>query len=265
MNRSFAGQMPEFYDRFLVPAMFEPFARDIARRLQGMQSGHVLEVAAGTGVVTRALARTLPAAVAVTATDLNAAMLAQARSHAGMERVQWQAADALSLPFANQQFDYIVCQFGVMFFPDKVAAFCEALRVLRPGGHFLFSVWGSREGSAWDVVVTVVGQFLSRDPASLIAPAYKDVATAEANLAAAGFASITAEEVVQSTHYRSPREAAVGQCHGGLVRSAIDSQMPDRLDEITEATTAAIAARFGGGPFESPLHAILFTAARPSR
>src|SRR5690349_13073332 len=135
MSRSFAGQMPEFYDRFLVPVMFEPFAQDLAQRLQGVPSGHVLELAAGTGVVTRALARILPAAVAITATDLNPAMLDQARSHAGLARIQWQEADALALPFADQQFDYILCQFGVMFFLDKVAAFREALRVLRPGSR----------------------------------------------------------------------------------------------------------------------------------
>ena len=111
------------------------------------------------------------------------------------------------MPFADQQFDYIVCQFGVMFFPDKVAAFREALRVLRPGGRFLFSVWGSREGAVWDVVVTVVGQFLSRDPASLISPPYNDVATVQADLAAAGFASIIAEDVIQSIRSRSPRRA----------------------------------------------------------
>src|SRR5215831_4029660 len=125
MNRSFAGQMPEFYDRFLVPIMFAPFAQDLAQRLHGMLSGHVLELAAGTGVVTRALTRTLPAAVAITATDLNPAMLMQAKSHAGLERIQWQEADALSLPFADQQSDHIVCQFGVMLFPDKVAVFRE--------------------------------------------------------------------------------------------------------------------------------------------
>src|SRR5438477_481310 len=148
MNRSFAGQMPELYDRFLVPVMFEPFAQDLANRLQGILSGHVLELAAGTGIVTRALARTLPAPVAITATDLNPAMLDQARSHAGLERVQWQEADALSLPFADQQFDHIVCQFGVMFFPDKVAAFREAMRVLRPGGRFLFSVWATARAAS---------------------------------------------------------------------------------------------------------------------
>jgi hypothetical protein len=113
------------------------------------------------------------------------------------------------------------------------------------------------------VVVTVVGQFLSRDPESLVSPPYNDVATVQADLAAPGFASITAEDLIQSTRSRSPREAAISQCHGGLVRAAIDAQMPDRLDEITEAAAAAIAARFGSGSIESPLHAILFTAARP--
>jgi len=263
MNRSFAGQMPEFYDRFLVPMMFAPFAQDLARRLHGMASGNVLELAAGTGILTRALVRTLPRAVAITATDLNRAMLDQAKSHPGLERVQWQEADALSLPFADQQFDFAVCQFGVMFFSDKVAAFREALRVLRPGGRFLFSVWSNREGSVWDVAVTVVGRFLSREPASLVASVYNDVATVQADLNAAGFEAIAAEDVIQFTHASSAREAAISQCHGGLIRAAIDAQMPDRVDEITDAASAAIAAQFGSGPIESPLHAILFRAARP--
>src|SRR5438874_12739240 len=136
MNRSFAGSMPEFYDRILVPVMFGPFALDLAERLRGITTGQVLELAAGTGVVTRALARLLPAEASITATDLNPAMLDRAKSHRGLDRVQWQVADALALPFADRQFDCVVCQFGVMFFPDKRAAFREARRVLRPGGEF---------------------------------------------------------------------------------------------------------------------------------
>jgi SAM-dependent methyltransferase len=130
MNRSFAGSMPEFYDRFLVPVMFEPFALDMASRLKGVQSGHVLEMAAGTGIVIRALAAVLPGSVSITATDLNPAMLKQAQSYAELERVVWRDADALSLPFPDQVFDYVICQFGVMFFPirrqrsAKPFAFC---------------------------------------------------------------------------------------------------------------------------------------------
>jgi len=264
MNRSFAGSMPEYYDRILVPVMFEPFARDLAARLQEMKSGHVLELAAGTGIVTRALAQTLRPDVAITATDLNPAMLDRAKSHPGLERVRWREADALALPFPDRLFDCAVCQFGVMFFPDKRVAFREALRVLRPGARFLFSVWGHREGSVWEVATNVVGELLSRDPASLVSPAYNDVAVVHADLSAAGFGSITDEDVIKLTHSSSARDAAVSMCHGGLVRAAIEAQAPGRLDEITDAATTAIAAHFGSGPIESPLHAILFTAVRPT-
>ena len=147
MNRSFSGSLPEFYDRHLVPMDFEQFARLMAEQVRTMASGDLLEIAAGTGVVTRALARTLPAPVTITATDINPAMLARARSHAGLERVKWQEVDALALPFADRSFDCVLCQFGVMFFPDKAQAFRETLRVLRPGGRYLFNVWGSLDGT----------------------------------------------------------------------------------------------------------------------
>src|SRR5436190_8363824 len=208
MNRSFAGSMPEFYDRILVPAMFEPFALDLAERLRGITTGQVLEVAAGTGVVTRALARLLPAEASIMATDLNPAMLDRAKSHRGIERVTWQEADALALPFDDRQFDCVVCQFGVMFFPDKRAAFREARRVLRPGGRFLFSVWGDRKDSPFEVVAQVVGERLSRDPASLVSPPYNDVDMVRGDLASVGFSSMAVEEIMKVTHSNSARDAA---------------------------------------------------------
>ena len=262
MNRSFAGSMPELYDRVLVPVMFEPFAQDLAERLHGMTSGHILEIAAGTGVVTRALTRVLSPEVAITATDLNPAMLDRAKSHSGLDRVQWQEVDALALPFGDRLFDCILCQFGVMFFPDKQAAFREALRILRPGSRFLFSVWGKREGSVWEVATNVVGEFLSRDPASLVSPPYNDIAVVRTELLAAGFARIAVEEITKLVRASSAREAAVSICHSGLVRAAIEAQMPNRLDEITEAATTAITPRFVAGPIESPLNAPPFTAMR---
>jgi SAM-dependent methyltransferase len=262
MNRSFAGSMPEFYDRFLVPVLFEPFASEMAKRLDTLAAGDLLEVAAGTGILTRALARTLSPSVRITATDLNPAMIARARTHAGLERVTWREADALALPFDDRTFDCVVCQFGVMFFPDKRTAFREILRVLRPGGWFLFSVWGDRRGSVQQIAATVVGHYLSRAPASLISPHYSDIPAVEADLIAAGFRSVTAEHVAKRGLSASAHDAAVASCHGGLLRAQIDQHAPNRLDEITAAAAAAITETFGPGEISDPLNAVLFSARR---
>jgi SAM-dependent methyltransferase len=264
MGHTFAGSMPEFYDRFLVPFMFAPFACDMAARLSGLVSGHLLELAAGTGAMTHALAATLPSGVRITATDLNPAMLVQAQTHAGSQRIAWQEADAQALPFAEQMFDAVLCQFGVMFFPDKQAAFREALRVLRRGGRLLFNVWGQREGTVQHEASLAVGQALGRDPSTLLAPPYNDVEAVRADLTAAGFSAATAVPVEQHSFSALAHEAAVASCHGGLLRAAIERDAPNRLAAITDQAAAAIAARFGDGPIEVPLYAIVFTAQRPA-
>ena len=263
MNISFSGAMPQLYDRFLVPLQFEPFAQDLAQRLANVTSGRLLELAAGTGVVTRALARSLPAAVEIVATDLNPAMLEQAKCHAGLERVVWREADAMALPFPDAAFGDVVCQFGVMFFPDKRAAFRETRRVLRPGGRFVFNVWGDKTGTARLLAEQVVGEKLARDPASLVAPEYNDVETIRGDLTAAGFASVSVETVSKKTRAPSAREAAIANCHGGMLRAHIDKLAPGRLDEITDAVETAFAARFGDGPVEAPINAILLIAVVP--
>ena len=263
-TRAYLGSWPEFYDRLLVPVLFEPYARLLAGRLQGMTSGNVLEIAAGTGVVTRELIRTLPEEVGITATDLNQPMLDRAQSYAGAERVRWQQADALALPFGDGSFECIVCQFGVMFFADKQAAFREALRVLKPDGHFLFSVWDRREEIAIQYIASeVVGRLLSLDPGSLLSPPYHDRVAVYSDLTAAGFVSISIETLPERSRTNSAREAAIATCHGSMLRSHIESHAPDRLEEITNAVTTAVAERYGTGPIDAPMQAILFTSFRP--
>jgi ubiquinone/menaquinone biosynthesis C-methylase UbiE len=263
MNRSFSGSMPEFYDRFLVPFQFEQFASDLVERVRTMTEGKLLEIAAGTGVVTRALARSLPASVEITTTDLNPAMLAWARSYPGLDRITWQEADAMALPFADNEFDQVMCQFGVMFFPDKLAGFREAFRVLRPSGEFRFNVWGDMTGTVMQLAREVIGASISRDPASMGAPQYNDISAICAVLSAAGFASITAEKLSKCSSSSSAREAAIATCHGGLLRAAIDNFAADRLDKLTDDVESAIVARFGNGRINAPLHAILFTGTKP--
>ena len=142
---AFVGSVPELYTRYMGPMFFEPYAADLANRLGGMASGKVLETACGTGIVTRALAAALPDTVAITATYLNQPMLDFAKSQPGGEGVDWQQADAQNLPVPDRSFDIVVCQFGVMFFPDKEKAYCEALRVLKPDGRSLQRLGSDRQ------------------------------------------------------------------------------------------------------------------------
>ena len=152
-DSEFAGSIPQLYDRYLVPLIFEPYAMDLSRRVAVLQPARVLEIAAGTGVVTRHLARELPAGTAIVATDLNQPMLDQAAARGTARPVEWRQADALALPFEDESFDAVVCQFGVMFFPEKSKGFSEARRVLRPGGVFVFSVWDRIEDNAAHVAI----------------------------------------------------------------------------------------------------------------
>ena len=154
-DKLFAGSIPEIYDRYLVPLIFEPYAADLAVRLTAFRPQTVLETAAGTGVLTRAMAAELPAHVRIVATDLNQPMLDHASARLGPDsRISWHQADALALPFADQSFDAVVCQFGVMFFPDRAQGFREARRVLQPAGRFLFNAWDRISENAFAEVVT---------------------------------------------------------------------------------------------------------------
>src|ERR1700761_7911837 len=141
-DKVFAGSIPEIYDRYLAPLIFESYAFDLARRIALTDPTMVLETAAGTGVLTQAIALRLPEYVRIVATDLNQQMLERATARLDHNhRIEWKQSDALSLPFADQRFDLVACQFGVMFFPDKVQGYKETHRVLKPGGRFVFNVW----------------------------------------------------------------------------------------------------------------------------
>jgi ubiquinone/menaquinone biosynthesis C-methylase UbiE len=169
-DAAFGGLIAALYEQRLVPLIFEPYAGDLATRAETLRPGRVLEIAAGTGVVTRRLARLLPPDVEIVATDLNVPMLDQATAIGTTRAVQWRQADAMQLPLAEGEFDAVVCQFGAMFFPDKGRAFAEVRRVLRPGGLFLFNVWDRIEDNELaDEVTRALAVMFPDDPPRFLA------------------------------------------------------------------------------------------------
>jgi SAM-dependent methyltransferase len=258
----FAGPVPQLYDRHLGPWMFEPYAEAIARRLQGNERD-VLETAAGTGIVTQALLAALPAA-SVTATDLNQAMLDVARHRDPDGRVRWQQADAQALPFADGDFDLVVCSFGVMFMPDKLTAYREARRVLRPGGRFVFTVWDRLDANPLSRIVNdAVAAMFPDDPPAFMARTpfgYSDRGRLESDLRVAGFTSVAIEEVALEGDIDSADGPATGLTQGTPLRGEIESRDPSRLLEATRASADAMRRHFGEGRFRAPLRALIVTA-----
>jgi Methylase involved in ubiquinone/menaquinone biosynthesis len=270
-DKTFAGSIPKFYEEYLVPLIFEPYAGDLASRLASRKSARklsrVLEIAAGTGVVTRRLASMLPADVSIVATDLNQPMLDTAAEMGTSRPVEWRAADAMQLPFEDGAFDAVVCQFGVMFFPDKAKAFAEARRVLGPGGVLLFNVWDRIEENEFaDAVTTSLESLFPKDPPRFLARTphgYHDVALVGRDLRGGGFVALPQVDTVAArSKAASPRIPAVAYCQGTPVRSEIEARDKTRLDEATDLAAAALARRFGSGAVDSKIQAHIVAVER---
>jgi ubiquinone/menaquinone biosynthesis C-methylase UbiE len=264
-DKLFGGSIPEIYDRLLVPLIFEAYACDLADRLARLRPNDVLETAAGTGVLTRAIASALPASARILATDLNQPMLDRAAARqAGDSRIVWRQADALALPFAERSFDAVACQFGAMFFPDKVQGFKEARRVLRPGGHFLFNVWDRiAENVFADVATEALARLFAHNPPRFLARTphgYHDRENIRADLAAAGFASIAIETRQETSRAQSATEVAIAYCQGTPLRNEIEALDASRLEEATRTAGKALEQQFGTGPIEGRIQAHIVTA-----
>jgi ubiquinone/menaquinone biosynthesis C-methylase UbiE len=260
----FSGSIPSLYDKYLGPLIFEPYAQDLGNRLSVLNAERVLEAAAGTGVVTRALERSLSPRGSIVATDLNQPMLDHAAERLPSSRVSWQKADAQALPFPDGAFDAVVCQFGVMFFPDKQKAYREARRVLKPGGHFIFNVWGKLEHNEFaDLVSAAVADMFETDPPRFLARTpygYHEQQAVIAELRSAGFTNVAAETLTRRSLAATCRDAAIGFCQGTPLRNEIETRDPNGLAEATEAAAERIGARFGNGPVDGMMQAHVFTA-----
>lgn len=259
-DKVFAGSVPQLYQSHMVPLIFEPYALDMARRVALRPVHRVLEIAAGTGVLTRQLACVLPAAVTIVATDLNPPMLALARELGTVRPVQWQTADALDLPFANASFDLVVCQFGAMFFPDKAQAYAQARRVLRPGGTLLFSVWDRiEENHLTQVVQEALAQRFALDPPVFMERTphgYADLDVIRRDLLRAGFdRPAQSHTLTARSRAARARTVAIALCQGTPLRGEIEARDPGGLAEATDLAEAALRLVFGEGPVDAQMRA----------
>ena len=265
-NAAFVGSVPENYDRYLGPMLFEPYAADIARRLPQREDISVLETACGTGIVTAKLRERLPAGARLVATDLNEGMLNFARGKRDAAGIEWQVADMTALPFPDQSFDFVVCQFGIMFLPDKTAGMREALRVLKPGGTFLFSIWDNLAANAQSRVANerIVAltqpqpvRFLEATPFG-----WSDVEQMRGFVEAGGFRDVKVTPVEVDCVSPSAMDAAKGLVQGTPVVVAVKERDPALVSKLTDDVAQALGREFGENPCRGRMRALLWEATR---
>lgn len=265
VDTKFAGSIPGLYDRYLGPLLFEPYAEEVARRVAALQPRRILEVAAGTGIVTEAMAGALPEAEIV-ATDLNQAMLDVASDRIRSDRVSFRVADALQLPFPDASFDLLVCQFGVMFYPDKVRGNAEARRVLVEGGTYLAVIWDRLDRNpASQLVSDAVAALYPDDPPSFLVRTpfgYADPQLIERDIRSAGFERVAIDTVELESRPVSALDAAMGLVTGCPLRSEIEERDPDGLDAAVAAATHALRSIERDGRLDSRLSAHIVTAVK---
>jgi SAM-dependent methyltransferase len=253
--------MPEAYDRYLGPVVFGPFARDLAQRIAGFAPSRILELAAGTGLVTRELLRSSPGAQVV-ATDLNPAMIEYGARQ--VPAATWRQADAQSLPFTDASFELIACQFGIMFFPDKPAAIAEACRALVPGGRLVFNTWGTLDTHQFGAtLMDCLREAFKTDPPTFLSDVphgYADPTRITADIAAGGLACDSLDTITL-TGTADAADVALGFCTGTPVRAEIEAR--GDLAATTALIESGMRARLGDGPVTGAMTAYVVVAHRP--
>lgn len=260
---TFSGSIPRHYDQYLGPMFFEPYAIDVSNRID-ISSVHIaLEIACGTGRVTRHLRNVISPNAKLIASDISPDMLAIAKEKLEQLDIEWQTVDAQELPFQENTFDLVMCCFGYMFVPDKAKAFAEAYRVLKPGGMFLFTTWDKLENNGASFIYRTIAKAYLGDPlpeSYNLAFSMSDKMMIRELLHGAGFTKMSVEEVNKISFCPTAKEAAEGLVQGGAVYNEIMKRNPAWIEEIKIKVETELAEKFGTAPVKAPMMAIVTQA-----
>ena len=261
----FSGSVPENYDQLMVPLVFRPYAEELTRRAEAIDPHLVLETAAGTGVVTKALHEALRDAEII-ATDLNPPMLEIARQRVRSERVRFVQADAQDLPFESGRFDLVLCQFGSMFFPDKVRGHSEARRVLRDGGCYLLAIWDKIERNELSNAAqqALIDRF-PQDPPLFLREGpfgYHDTLRIESDLHDAGFETVDIETIELRSRSPSAHDAAMALFYGTPMGVEVEEKRAGCGERVFASVEQALRRFEGPGGLDAPMAAHIVTASK---
>jgi ubiquinone/menaquinone biosynthesis C-methylase UbiE len=247
------------YENFLGPLFFEPYAIEVAKRIDPSQVSVALEIAAGTGRVTRHIRERIPVSAKLIASDISEEMLSEAKKKLSQLDVDWQIIDAQQLPFEDNSIDLVVCCFGYMFVPDKAKAFAEAYRVLRPGGLLLFTTWDKLEHNAVSYTSRLVAEKYLKSPlpdSYNVAVSMNDEGMIKYRLEEAGFKKMSIQKVEQLSVCPTAKEAATGLVEGGFVFKGIRESNPEWVGEIRKELEEELSEKFGAEPMIAPMSAV---------
>jgi ubiquinone/menaquinone biosynthesis C-methylase UbiE len=253
------------YDHFLGPLFFEPYAIEVAKRIDPSQVSIALEIAAGTGRVTRHIRESIAATAKLIASDISEEMLSEAKKKLSHLDIDWQNIDAQQLPFKDNSIDLVVCCFGYMFVPDKSKAFAEAYRVLRPGGVLLFTTWDKLEHNAASYTSRLLAEEYGKGPLAEsynLAVSMHDEEVIRPLLEEAGFSKIFIEKVAQFSVCATAKEAATGLVDGGFIFKEIRQRNPEWIDEIKIRLENELSEKFGAAPMIAPMSAVINQASK---
>ena len=251
------------YDEFFGPLYFEPYAIEVAKRIDPAGVSIALEIAAGTGRVTRHLRKRLPVSTKLIASDISEDMLAVAKKKLSDLDIEWQSIDAQALPFNNHSIDLVVCCFGYMFVPDRAKAFAEAYRVLKPGGLFIFTTWDNLESNGASYTSRSIAEKYLDEPlpqSSNLATSMSEEAVIKPLLLDAGFSNISIEKVALFSVSATAKEAAHGLVEWGPLSQRIREQNPAWIDEIKKEVEKELAKKYGAAPMVAPISAVISQA-----